>query len=567
MKKTKRQNKTESAPAAPKRWWRLWWIWAAAVAALFVVYQVYEPALNGAFVFDDRYLPFFDPNVSGKLWTFVGRLRPLLMFSFWVDYHRGNGADPYTFHSTNVFLHFVSSVLVSLIVLKLLEWANVAGKMRVALAIFAGGLFMLHPLQTESVAYVASRSEVLSAVFYFAAFAVFLWRGESMTPWQEVLRAIAILLLFGMAAGTKEDTLTLPVLMILTDLYWNRGLRKNAIMYGLMCAAALAGGIYVLNVLLHANTAGFGMRELSPLNYLFTECRVVASYLGKFVLPVGQNVDPDVAVSHGPLEHGAIIFLLAFIGLAVAAWIYRRRVPLAAFGFFTFLLLIAPTSSIIPIKDVSAEHRLYLPFLGLTLIACELLRRASFPQAVTIGGVVLAVFGAATYQRAQLWGDPVALWQDAVAKSPDKARPHFQLAYVNFERSNCPESAKQYEIASKLGPIDDELLTDWGLALDCEGKHAEALEKLHQAQAMNNTAHIHTQIAVVFAKQKRYEEARAELMTALQIESSNDLAIAYLGSVEEAEGNRDAARNAYLRALKQNPNNVLARAAMERLGK
>lgn len=562
MKKTKRQTRAESA-APPKPWWKQWWIWLTALVALFVVYQIYEPALNGAFVFDDRYLPFFDPYVSGKLWTFVGRLRPLLMLSFWIDYHRGNGAEPHTFHSTNILLHFCTSVLISLIVLKIVEWAGVAGRMRVALAIFGGALFLMHPLQTETVAYVASRSEVLSALFYFSAFALFVWRGESMT-W---LRAIGIVLLFGAAAGTKEDTLTLPLLMILTDIFWNRGLRKNAILYGLMAAVGIAGGLYVLNVLLHANTAGFGMRELSPLNYFFTECRVVWTYLRMFVLPAGQNVDPDVAISHGPFDQAAIVFLLALVALAIAAWMYRNRAPLAAFGFLVFLLLIAPTSSIIPIKDVLAEHRLYIPFLGLSLIACELLRRTSFPQAVAIASLALLAYGAVTYQRNFVWGDPIALWEDAVAKSPNKARPRFQLAYADFEEQKYSESAKNYQLASKLGPVDDQLLTDWALALDGNGQHEAALEKLRQAASMNNTAHIHTQIAVVYAKQKQYEKARAELMLALQIESTNDLAIAYLGSVEEAEGNNVNARAYYLKALHQNPNNVLARAGIERLGK
>src|SRR5205807_2542308 len=100
-------------------------------------------------------------------------------------------------------------------------------------------LFMLHPLQTESVAYVASRSEVLSVLFYYAAFAVFVWRpGESMT----ILRALAILILFGAAAGVKEHTLTLPVLLVLTDYFWNRGgIRKNVTLYGMLGVAALAG--------------------------------------------------------------------------------------------------------------------------------------------------------------------------------------------------------------------------------------------------------------------------------------------------------------------------------------
>src|SRR5579859_2204954 len=94
-----------AVPAGPTPWWRLWWIWLGAFAALFGIFEIYGPAIDGPFVFDDRYLPFFDPKVTGSFATFVGNLRPLLMFSYWVDYHRGISDNPATlpaaFHVTN----------------------------------------------------------------------------------------------------------------------------------------------------------------------------------------------------------------------------------------------------------------------------------------------------------------------------------------------------------------------------------------------------------------------------------------------------------------------------------
>src|SRR5205814_1202451 len=118
-----------------------------------------------------------------------------------------------------------------------------------------------------------SRSENLSLLFYFAAFAVFLYKqSESMT----VLRTLAILVLFGAAASVKEHTLTLPVLLLATDYFWNRGgIRKNAILYG---ALAIAGGVaasVVAKVLGTTNTAGFRVEGLTPVTYFLTQCRVI----------------------------------------------------------------------------------------------------------------------------------------------------------------------------------------------------------------------------------------------------------------------------------------------------
>src|SRR5579863_7039352 len=256
MKKTKRRLETKSVAQAipavkPRHWWSEWWIWATALAGLLIVYQVYAPALNGPFVFDDHSLPFRSPEIKQDMLSFVGRLRPLLMLSFWIDYHRAagvDGADPHAFHSTNIFLHFLTSVLATLIALKLLEWTDVDRIRRAALAIFAGTLFLLHPLQTESVAYVASRSEVLSVLFYYAAFAVFIYSNRDRMTW---LRAISVVVLFGAAAATKEHTLTLPALILLTDFFWRRGgWRKNGVLYGLLAAVCVAGAVVVWKLLL-----------------------------------------------------------------------------------------------------------------------------------------------------------------------------------------------------------------------------------------------------------------------------------------------------------------------------
>src|SRR5712691_11252047 len=96
MKKQKRPQGTKtSAPAIPHRswppwwpaWWPQWWQCVAALAGLFLAFQVYGPALNGAFVLDDRALPFMDPNAAGKSFlNWISGPRPLLYLSFWADY-------------------------------------------------------------------------------------------------------------------------------------------------------------------------------------------------------------------------------------------------------------------------------------------------------------------------------------------------------------------------------------------------------------------------------------------------------------------------------------------------
>ena len=449
---------------------------------------------------------------------------------------------------------------------RLLEWAGVADRMRKALAVFSGALFLLHPLQTESVAYVASRSEVLSVLFYYAAFAVFLYSNrESLT----ILRALAIVILFGAAAASKEHTLTLPVLILLTDFYWHRGgLKKNGILYGLLVLVCAAGASVVWKVLLGANTAGFHMTDLSPVSYFFTQCRVLWIYIRMFFLPFGQNVDPDIPISAGVLDHGAIFGLIALLAMTIAAWIFRKRWPLACFGVFVFLLLIAPTSSVVPIRDVLAERRLYLPFIGLLLILLEGMRRLPFQQVVGISAAALLACSVLTYQRSEVWSSPLALWQDTVAKSPNKMRPRFHLAFAQYAMGDCAAAAANYEAASHLDTPEYRLLVDWGNALQCANRPDEAAKVFIKAtEIYPGLAEAHVGLSAVYATARKYDEALRELDAAEAADSGIAQIYINRGGVYEMLGNRDSARKEYQRALAIEPANRAASEGLNRVGR
>src|SRR5215475_4699920 len=128
MKKAKHPQEIKSVAAAEPRSF-VWWPWAAAAAALILVYQIYSPALNGPFVLDDRYLPYFSAHPSDRFGDWVGLLRPLLMISYWTNFTMA-GYEPFVYHATNVLIHFLSSVMVVLLIARLVEWAGVADRLR-----------------------------------------------------------------------------------------------------------------------------------------------------------------------------------------------------------------------------------------------------------------------------------------------------------------------------------------------------------------------------------------------------------------------------------------------------
>jgi protein O-mannosyl-transferase len=573
MKKSKRTRQAEikaGAPGQARGKSFVWWPWVAAAAALFLTFTIYGPALNGPFVLDDRYLPFFNPLFQHA--PLIGWLpsgaRPMLNLTFWIN-HQLSGTEPYPYHVTNVFLHFLVAVLAALIAMRLLEAVPPAGAGRPpgsgvrALGIFAGALFLVHPVQSESVAYVASRSEVLSVLFFYAAYCVFLYSGTESFTWT---RALFITVLFACALASKQHTLTLPLLLLLTDLYWRKGgVRAHWRLYSVLGTAALGGALFVWRFLGMSNSAGLNVQGMTPLSYFFTQCRVVWIYTRMFFLPFGQNADPEVALSNGLLEHGAILALAAWIAVAVAAWMFRKRWPLACFGVFVYLLLLAPTSSFIPIQDVMQERRLYLPFIGLALVCLEFLRRLPQKRRVLMEAPALLVLAMLTYQRSELWGDSLALWQDTAEKSPGKVRPRFQLAFAYGERGQFDKASENYEIAARLAPPDYALLVDWGKALEDSGRLEEALGIFKKASALEFDPQAWVLMAEIRGKQHHVEEALEALERAERINPRYEQTFAIRGNVYESAGNFAAAAQQYQRALAFDPSNVPVQQALARV--
>ena len=559
MKKDKKR--VPVVPPAPRTAPGQWQMWAACAAALVAVVWAYSPAMNGPFLFDDAFLPFTVSSLAQQpLAGWLHSQRPLLMATYWMSAQLSPD-DTWWFHFMNVAIHAIASGLVFFIVRRLLQWAAVEKSKRNLLAGVAAALFLLHPVQTEAVAYLAGRSESLSVMLALAAFTVFLYRRQGAATWGT---AAAVFVLFGAALAAKEQTIALPALFLLTDYWFNdfsfRGIRANWRIYAPMAAAGLAGIWFFRGLITNATTAGFGLKEFTWYQYFFTQCRALWVYIGLFLFPANLSADWDFAISRTVLDKGAIVGLVALVAVAAAAWHWRRRFPLACYGYFAFLLLMAPTSSILPIKDPVAERRLYFAILGLLLIVVDALARLRVERkALAVGTVALAVAATlATHARAEVWSDAEVLWKDTVAKSPDKWRPHFQLAYAYFTEQRCDLAVEEYQKTAALHPVDVDLLVDWGLAYDCLNRTDEALEKLQKAAVMKPSAHVLSQIGMIDGKAGRWSEALVALAAAERLDPNFVDTYVYRGIVYTKTGQLLNAVQEYRHALQIDPGNEQA---------
>jgi tetratricopeptide (TPR) repeat protein len=555
----------------------------AALAAAVVVLWAYGPSMNGPFLFDDNFLPFAVSSAGAQpLAAWLHGPRPLLMATYWMSARLAPAPDDtWWYHFPNVAIHCMATGLVFFIVRRLLEWSHVAESRRGLLAGLAAALFLLHPAQSEAVAYVAGRSDGFSVMLALAAFAVFLYRRESAADWRT---ALAVLLLFGAALAAKEHTIALPALLLLTDYWWNpgfslQGIRRNWKIYTSMAAACVGGVAYFWPLITHATTAGFGFKEFTWYQYFFTECRAIFVYIGLFLFPANLTLDWDFPISHTILEHRAIVGLAVLVTLAAAAWLLRRRFPLASYGFFVFLLLMAPTSSILPIQDPVAERRLYFGMLGLLLILVDVLARVKLePKALTAGGLaVLLLAAVVTHARAEVWADPVTLWQDTVRKSPGKWRPHFQLGFAYYSAAQqdlasgypglsaqrCGLAVQEYQKTAALHPADADVLLDWGLAYDCLNQPEKAVYKLEESAVKHPTAHVFSQIGMVYGKLEKWPDALLALAAAEKLDPGFPETYLYRGKVYIKTNQWLNAYQEYRRALELDPGNADARHDMQ----
>lgn len=554
--------------------WRLWQIVLLVIGGLVLALELYGPALNGPFLLDDTYQLFGRPDVGlMKLHHWLNNVRPLLNLSFYVNYQL-SGTETTSYHVVNVLLHWANALLCFFILRRLLravEPGTESGGRADLAPLAAAALFLVHPVQTESVAYISSRSDLLSVLPAYAALLIFLSRPEPSIGWG---RAAVVIVLFGAAVLTKEHVAALPAVLILVDLFFHpdgpvRGIKANWRLYGPLVAAAALGLRFVWKTLSRATSAGFQLTGLAWYEYFFTQWRMFWNYVRLAVLPVGLNADPDVALSRTAFDHGAIVGGVAIVALLVAAFVLRRRFPLAAFGVFTFVVLLAPTSSVVPIRDLFAERRLYLPMIGLLCVALEGLRRLNARSTPALAGIgaVLLVASFMTWQRARVWAGAIPLWEDTVAKSPDKYRPRFQYAFALYHDQRCTEAAGQYEITAKLDPRPGEqLFVDWALALECAGRVDEAAAKLEMAAKLQPTVVVYTNLAMIYGKTGRNEQALAALDKAEQINPRFAQIHAFRGNIYFAQQKPEAAAESYRKALRYDATNQAALHGLRALG-
>lgn len=508
---------------------------------------VYANSFEGVFLFDDVHAILNNPRIR-QLWP-PGRIldaeRPVVELSLALNFVAG-GLRTGGYHAVNLVVHlFAALALFGLIRRTLLvESPGVAAyPVTVAGTAFAVALlWTIHPLQTESVTYIIQRGESMMSMFCLLTLYSFVRAAEPNAS-----RAWRFISIGSCAAamGCKAVAVVLPIVVFLFDwLCIGRSLREVRnrrlwfhVAMGMTWLVLLATGIVgqILAPTTDRIAVGLGYKGISPWNYLLTQSQVIVHYLRLSFLPDTLCLDyawPAARNLGQVLVPGVVILAL----LSVTVWAIIRA-PRIGFAGACFFLLLAPTSSVIPVRDFAVEHRMYLPLAAVLVVTVVAIRaviaRARLRPAprrvleVTILVVASVTLGGWTFVRNRAYHDELAMWRDVAAKQPRNAR-----AQVNI-----------------------------GVLLERGEDFTGAVEAYQRALGIDNAySDAHFNLAVAFLRMKRTEEGEKELHETLRFAPDDPGAHSYLGDLLSLRRDFEGALTEFRTALKVVPQDAMLHA-------
>jgi protein O-mannosyl-transferase len=551
----------------------------ALLTLVVAVVLTYWNSLNTPFQFDDFGAVEHTTVQPEARTTQHGVLvagRPMVRFSFALNYawggHRVTG-----YHVFNLAVHIVCALLCfSLVHSTLSGWAPADWRpVAAGVAYWSALIWALHPLNTGAVTYISARSESLMAMWYLATLLASM---RAHDPHHRRAWSAAAVAFCALGMATKETMVTAPLLVVLLDRAFIFSSFKQAFLERGRLYGALAGTWIILAALLmtgaRAESVGFSL-GVSSWTYLLNQSEIITDYLRRSLWPyplVFAYGEPRAVVLRDVLPDAALILVLA--ALACWSWLKAPRVGFLALAFF---LVLAPTSSLVPIAtEVGAERRMYLPLMALTvlvvLFGCSLWRAAAarisagtdletgrMPWWLRLGAAapiaLCALLATLTIQRNSEYATTEGLWRSTLNRWPS-ALAHRNLAASLIQLGRGNEAIEHLRATIAEHPEVRYLL---GLTLFDQGHVGEALVELTAfldrtaVPGSDADANARVVAAVSLDRLGRLNEAQHLLQGLLG--RRQDYAPAYLalGDVHFHRGAFGEAQQSYRRYLRSEP--------------
>ncbi len=534
------------------------WMWGLLLLA--ATFLAYRPAWNGQPVWDDA-AHLTKPALRSaagltSIWTQLGATQqyyPLLHSVFWLEYHLW-GESTVGYHLLNILLHLLSALLLVKIVRRL----GIPG------AWLAGGIFALHPVMVESVAWITELKNTLSAVFSLAAALAYLKFDNK----REIKHYAVALLLFLLGLLAKSVIVTLPAALLVV-FWWMRGRiswKRDVMPLVPFSVIGIISGLFTAWV-----ERRFIGAEGGEFNFTFIERCLIAGravwfYLYKLIWPANLvfiyprwHIDSTAVWQY--------VFPAAFLLLAVLFWALRNRsrAPLAVLLYFAITLFPAlGFFNVYPfLYSFVADHFQYLACIGPIVAAAACIAPGTdhrknwlrWPLQPLLCGMLLSVLFLLSWNQSRMFTDAETLYRTTVTKNANCWMAHTHLGLLLMDKGRPNEAMAHLLKALELHPNQADAHNNIGLLLTRLGRTDEAMAHLLKALELRPShPDAHNNLGILLANSGRPDEAMVHYQKALELHPNHAEVHYNLGDLLAGMGRTDEAKAHYQRALKLNPN-------------
>jgi protein O-mannosyl-transferase len=494
------------------------------------------------------------PQNPGIAW------RPLANISFAISYAI-SGLNPWAYHVMNLLIHAIAGLTLFGILNNTFDsnlFNNTIKNNANYLSVIIALIWSFHPIQTQTVTYISQRTESLMGLFYLLSLYCFI-RAKKNEYQKWLILSVTFCYLGSLC---KETIATAPFIIYLYDKTFIsknfiEPLKTRAIYYILLSSHWILLALLMSSLKVHG-AVGYGI-GISSYTYALTECKGLLTYILLSFWPHPLIFD------RGPLfitsireafPYGVCIFIL------IAASLYMLiKKPILGFVMVSFFILLAPTSSIIPIVQVPiAENRVYLPLATIIIItatSCFILFGNKLSKYILSILCIICIL--LTLNRNHVYESGISIWTDSIIKSPLNARAHNNLGYILKDDQNKIQEAKfHFEEALRLKPDYAEAHTNLGMILALQSGHLnEAIKHYETALSIDfNNAEAHNNLANILVKiSDKKNEAKLHYEYALKIKPTNaEFLNNYAVLLSDTPGKEEEAAKNFELSLQFKPN-------------
>lgn len=564
-----------------------WWNWLIPPICLSVIsFLFYRPSLHYNFQFDDianiskfysiRHHTFSTIFLTGTRWI-----------SYWLNSINYSIAkfDPYIYRAGNLTLHVITGVLVFFLLLTALSTIKKKSfffEHKSSIAYLSAALFLLHPVQTQTVSYVIQGQleglACLSMVSMSYCFLLSQIKAIRMRPFfLFLLYAIGFI-----SSGTKEIAIIAPFLVMLLDWFFVAqgdwfDFKKRWLIHLILFIIIWGMYVYFLKPSFFKSLFGLTMQahnnignvltenprdSIRPLHFLISQFKVVLHYLVMFIWPFNISVEYDWKLVKHFFALDCIIpfMLLALLGSFCVYLLRRDSASVVAFGLLWFACAIAPRSTIIPSSELLADYKTYSASIGIfLLLASFIIKLFEVSYAAILNSynrnalvyyffitIMMLPMGFLTYNRNKVWRSSEEFWTNIIQNAPGKARAYNNLGVALSEQGRMQESIPYYKKAINMDRLYPDPWNNLAVAYSLTNKLDLAIETLKQALKIHrNYPEGYNNLASFFIAKKDYALAKQMIHCALTLRPHYGKAYFNLGKLYMEQGDNEKAFEAF----------------------